>query len=1129
FSYPLPLLPRLLQLIAAAGRLGAGPAVGDAAATTVGIADMSGAEFKDRCVSMLCRDAAWPAGCAGGIVETLRDLPLSAEQLDTAVRRVTRHMRGRAALSELPPLSYQLLLLAGKGCKSAALQALCAVFDDLDRRVEDADARDARDRSGGGGGIGGIRSGRLGKEEVRSVEGTVLHHFKFAVSQDHDLGAALLTSSKRATTAASAAALTPFRVALLLSAATAPRLEPGVLAFFQDLVHECLVYRRTRASSTWLEAEEASCTAPSGSGSGSGSGGRNGAAAGAAALTSDLHVERVMLSVVAASRGWDHLVDSLLHLGSRFIEHSRGPGGRGAAGGGAVGGASPAVAVAPALAAAAAAAAAQMPAQYAARRTALLGVSILLETFKAHEASRRTVLSSVLQRIIMRAANVALYVRLLALLIDSWPNLVLDDAESVRGVFAYVSVLPPSVARSLLAAVSPLLCLRPQLVDHLVVPLKKALFSRDEAARLIGAEGLLLLLRLQYASGGGDGGSSNGGGMGPSGSGGGSLNRSTSTQGGSQYSQDAIWDQSQAWAPTAGGAAAWSASRALPLEEGFGTLRRCLSQQMEVRCCLYDGLLATNAAATAAAAGSGGGGGLELRHHAVFMLSQHLQHYFEAASHRAAPLLLHRCLDSGTGAIMEPLPALLACASTLAAASSASTASGDDTAEDSDGAGSDGDGNDGGGSDVSGDGGASYLRKECEALAGKLAVLSESMSAAVPEDFGLDKTSSFAPSTPAGAANLAKAALLVGSLEALMQAALSTGGSPPSARAVMLTMRLWQGRQRVIKLVQPVLAAALAAQRKKGSGAEGKGKGKSKGKAAAAAPAPSSTAAAGAMAAICPGYSATGTFALTLRAGGLPSLGLPFVEGMLCVLNAGDGSGSNEEGAPTGDAAAPWIAERDPQLHCFVLETGAGVLKLLGSGVSPEASAMMTGGSASLSSLAQPGTDNEHDGSAKRARRTAAKRATALLPLLLREAVRHVQNGNTSAAGGGGDAFEETAAQPADEEEEEEGGGKAGAKGKANGKGKAGTAKGAAKKGKAQPASLAELALSCVDHCLRVIARGSTKEQTNAEKVAKALDSAVRACGPTGRVLWEEDGGGGGAAGGGCGAGAGGDGNLLKQ
>lgn len=184
-----------------------------------------------------------------------------------------------------------------------------------------------------------------------------------------------------------------------------------------------------------------------------------------------------------------------------------------------------------------------------------------------------------LEQVTARSQGVLGYVKLLGLLVERNPNLVLEKAAAVQDVFGYISVLPPPVAERFLVAVAPLLQLRPRLQDSVVLPLRKALFSREERSRLVAVGGLVQLLKVQSrkaaaaAARGGDGGS----------------------HGGTQMSQTSQMSEGQVMLPPlpVGAGAASGGGRALSLAEGFGLLRRCLAQQMVVRTKLYDGLLSS--------------------------------------------------------------------------------------------------------------------------------------------------------------------------------------------------------------------------------------------------------------------------------------------------------------------------------------------------------------------------------------------------------------------------------------------------------------------------------------------------------------------------------------------------------
>lgn len=228
--------------------------------------------------------------------------------------------------------------------------------------------------------------GRLGSgstEQLRFVEGTILLHFNFAMKQDHGLASCLLKGfQRRALAPEIGRAFTLFRVALLLSMACIQRFGQTVLDVVQDIVTDCNTYDHSRAESSWLQAEEdhARGILPGGSfgdgtqraqdadgdvSDGDGAGGAGSSSTSAAAV-----VEKVLLAVIRSSRGWDHLVGSLLKLGLQLLDR-----GGAAAKAGSSSGASRGMLEK--LQAS--------PGQRASLRASHLGRVVLLETFKTHE------------------------------------------------------------------------------------------------------------------------------------------------------------------------------------------------------------------------------------------------------------------------------------------------------------------------------------------------------------------------------------------------------------------------------------------------------------------------------------------------------------------------------------------------------------------------------------------------------------------------------------------------------------------------------------------------------------------------------------------------------------------------
>ncbi|CAN0118562.1 unnamed protein product, partial [Ectocarpus fasciculatus] len=647
-------------------------------------------------------------------------------------------------------------------------------------------------------------------------------------------------------------------------------------------------------------------------------------------------VERVLLTVVAFSRGWDHLVDSLLRLGLRLLDRGGGGGGGGAAG----------VSSSPGAVGASRGMLEKLQgaqSHRAALRASYLGRVVLMETFKTHEVVRDQVLSAVLEQVTARSQGVLGYVKLLGLLVQRYPNLLLGKAAAVQDVFGYISVLPPTVAERFLQAVSPLLRLRPGLQDSVVLPLRKALFSREERARLVAVGGLVLLLKDQSrnaataaaaAAVGGRGGSSGG------------------SNGGTQMSQTSQMSEGQQMAmappfPMAAGSGGGGGGSALSLAEGFGLLRRCLTQQMVVRAKLYDGLLSCFVQ-----------GSLDIQVDSVSLLVGHLRRFvslpppvdggLEGTGPRnggggsggggggggGSPLLLRRCLDSG-GDIIEPLPLLLGCLHRMlvagreslaehARSSSSSPSRGggavdpENMLDDDDGDGS----NDGDGplgpAEAAAAAAAGGLLEVLNELEDDLRRLSRALSDCPLSEFDLDKVADFSPNGGLAArTKLATAALLCGSYEALMQGSLllpATGGGQRSAAVAAVSpvggcsklpalvsvqgvLRLFDCREALLGLVRPSLPTAAQQRAKKGSGGAASGgtsNSNSNSNSSSSLWGESESASGGGGGQ--PGFSAAGCFGLTLYPGGMPCLGLAFVEDMLAVLNVDVSSGEETEG-----------------------------------------------------------------------------------------------------------------------------------------------------------------------------------------------------------------------------------------
>ncbi|XP_072889339.1 Fanconi anemia group I protein isoform X1 [Hemitrygon akajei] len=311
-------------------------------------------------------------------------------------------------------------------------------------------------------------------------------------------------------------------------------------------------------------------------------------------------VSEIILETVTNSVfGWDHVTQSLVQLGFILMD-SFGPKG------GPLGKVMEINSMA-----------AKTPAQQASR----LGAKILLETFKVHEPIRSEILEQVLNRVVTKTTSpISQYIDLLADIVTSAPLILLDSSSKVIETFDHLSYLPLSTVQGLLKAVQPLLKISVSMKDSLILVLRKAMFSSHLDSRKSAVAGFLLLLKNFKLLG--------------------SLAYS-------QCTQTLSASQVQVDVHTSYNA---SANEALCLEI-LSSLRRCLSQQADVRLMLYEGLfdvLRRNS---------------QLANTILQTLLSQLNRYYELEEDLLPPLKLESCITTQTGQIylQEPLAHLLSC------------------------------------------------------------------------------------------------------------------------------------------------------------------------------------------------------------------------------------------------------------------------------------------------------------------------------------------------------------------------------------------------------------------------------------------------------------------------------------
>ena len=265
-----------------------------------------------------------------------------------------------------------------------------------------------------------------------------------------------------------------------------------------------------------------------------------------------------------------------------------------------------------------------------------LGMKLLMETFVAQKDARSEILSQCSARLIsseseMHAMSYVSVIREIAL---SFPDLMERRLTELRTVLECLTLLPPAAAEAFVAALWPLCRQRREIADAVIVTLRKAMFAKDTSPRIIAARGFLVLVQIELQS---------------------AANTAGNDHDGALDVAMVCGSCSQT-APTASQIRAFGApdaAGATMLHELLSFLRRCLSQQPEIREIVYDGLPSLLQADPQAA------------EHIAELLLPHFAMFFEPDESLPAPLRLETCSrishDGKMTRLLEPLPQLLSC------------------------------------------------------------------------------------------------------------------------------------------------------------------------------------------------------------------------------------------------------------------------------------------------------------------------------------------------------------------------------------------------------------------------------------------------------------------------------------
>ncbi|KAK9764538.1 hypothetical protein K7432_007870 [Basidiobolus ranarum] len=230
-----------------------------------------------------------------------------------------------------------------------------------------------------------------------------------------------------------------------------------------------------------------------------------------------------------------------------------------------------------------------------------LAIEVLKELFKLHDMVRTEILDQILARVVAKANSVGSFLNLLDIIVKECPQTLTNYISRIKEALDYLSYLSFPAAEHLLKGLKPIVMMNSSFRDSLMLVLRKGMFSRDSEGRQIALAGFIELLTEE------------------------SVKPSNSKT---------------------------VHSDPLGLEI-LGMLRRCFSQQPEIRLRLYEALIEIMNTR------------MDLVPPILEILYPQFQKYYELDTNISTAVKLECCVENGSSGglprVIEPLPWLIKC------------------------------------------------------------------------------------------------------------------------------------------------------------------------------------------------------------------------------------------------------------------------------------------------------------------------------------------------------------------------------------------------------------------------------------------------------------------------------------
>ncbi|KAJ1656869.1 hypothetical protein IWQ61_003634 [Dispira simplex] len=460
FNYcPLDMLPGVLQALTTLSELPDTdyPDFGDLT---------TGTALRDYCMERLCV-YPWHPFLNLPLLSTFRDIPLSDTQLDCLIHKVAKVIRTTTA-DELPPLVYQLLLLSRKGKKRQILYEIFKLFGELERQTELKSSGSRSSQS-----MGCLEPQHWTKPRLARAASVALLHFGFAVKQDQSLGTELLRVAK----ARDVDQWSSFLLSVLLVMAKVHRFEAATISLLKSKI--TAYYRNEQRCQRLLNVLNTPDDPLS--------------------PTLGPSVANTLLQLAENTTiGWDQTIPSMIQLIMTLLEedgassthpfHKRKERNLTAAtmkqalqlGAAALGHLNPGT-----------------PSDLCPLTNPIqrLAVDVLYAIFRTHQMVRTDIVEQLVSQVELSVVRNPSCLVLLHRLIVKFPEqFATDYLAKVKDLFNCFVYLEVEVAEQAMLVVLPLVYQDFSFRDHLMLVLRKHLFSRDLNGRRVALTGLLILL-----------------------------------------------------------------------------------------------------------------------------------------------------------------------------------------------------------------------------------------------------------------------------------------------------------------------------------------------------------------------------------------------------------------------------------------------------------------------------------------------------------------------------------------------------------------------------------------------------------------------------------------------------------